>query len=366
VAGGRAASSVFVIEKDRVRDRPPELSNFVGRRFWKEDPNDADTTCTLGWPVPEPDDDAYWSLINSLASKLAIYLQELGSKKPEPAHPPQRPAALLAQATDDLFDESVQVREYLEQAGIEVLPKGEYPGEPEAMRAVVRECLPRCRLFVQLLGPKPGRRSEAWPLGMPGLQYDVAQQSGVRILQWRDPRLEVASVANEAYRSFLNGANVTASGLEEFKSSVVREAQSEPKSPQANGGRLVVIDALAEDASVAQELGSWLSSQQLDVIQWVDQKGGSDDVQRFADMLSVSNGFVVVCGDRTDQRWFYRQVQQGRKYGAQHVPQTALAVYDRLSPEQNTTFSFPGLRYLNCRRGLDEQVLRQFVDNLAQ
>ncbi len=381
----QAEQSVFVIEKDRVNQRPEEFAQRFGLRFWKEKQDDQSVTRTFGWPDPKGDT-SYWDAITTLSCKIADYLRNL-SERPSTAAPPspapaaartviisaptfgtpaaKGPAVFVAQSTDDLCEERMQVVSYLEQAGFTVLPAQEFPDKPEEIEALAQRLLPASGLFVQLLGRKPGRWTDRWPMGLPGRQYELAAATGVVALQWREPTLSIDAVTGD-YRTLLDGPHVYACGLEEFKSTVVQRArQPSPKEPDPDASRIVLINAVEEDAAAADELAQWLGSQQVDVVKWVDKRGAGGDISRFAKTVSASNAFIVVCGEHTDPPWLIRQVKEGRKYGTQNKPSTSLAVYDRRGKDEEMQFSFSGLRLLDCRSGLNEGALKQFVATLG-
>lgn len=370
--GAKAAGSVFVIEKDRVEQRPPELSDLVGRPLWLCDDNDRMVTRTLGWPEPGRVGDPYWDQVNWIGTYLAEQLKQLkrgagaqpsvgsGTDSPEPD---ARPAVLVARATDDLFEEYTLVLNYLQQAGIHVLPEEAFPEDPEAVRAFVERNLPRAKAFVQLLGPKVGRYGPDWPLGFPGIQLDAAKKSGLPILQWRDARLDVSNVANEGYRQLLDGPNVRACGLEEFKAAIVEEARRPPPAKSVDSDRPVLISAIEDDRPVADALGNWLEQRDVLAMQWVDQRAAAANQRRFADFVKESKGFIVVCRENTDASWLLRQLKEGRKYGSQGASPVRLALYDGAAPD-DPVISSPGLNRLDCRRGINEHALNEFVASL--
>jgi len=370
--GARAAGSVFVIEKDRVDERPPELSELVGRPLWLCDDNDRMVTRTLGWPEPGRAGDPYWDQVNWIGTHL---VQELKQLKRDAAAPPSArsatgtsetdagPAVFVARATDDLFEEHTLVLNYLQQAGIHVLPQEAFPEDPKAAQAFVERNLPRAKAFVQLLGPKLGRYGPEWLLGFPGIQLETAKTAGVPILQWRDARLDMAGVANERYRELLDGPQVRACGLEEFKAAIVEGVRRPPQSESDDGEKAVLISAIEDDQPIADALGNWLDQRQVFATQWVHQRADAANQRRFEDFVKQSKGFIVVCRENTDASWLLRQLKEGRKYGSQSVPPVRLALYDGAA-QDDPVISAPGLSRLDCRRGINESALEQFVASL--
>jgi hypothetical protein len=369
-------SSVFVVEKDRVAERPPELSQLgIGVRFWKQDDDDEEITHTFGWPEPDKDDQPYWDMIVKLATKLEKHLRQHSPRDAGRIVAPPRPVTdaapvFVAHASDVLFDERQQVINYFEQAGLTVRPEGEYGADPESVTQLTKQHLSGCRVFAQLLSAKPGRRGPDFPLGFAGLQYELARAAQVKILQWRDPSIDLSAISDGAYRALLDGPTVMACGLEEFKAAVVAEAKRDDVGARPADDRSVVISAVKEDAHVADELQTWLLDQQIGVMKWVDRQSteslntGDGNLKRFADSLKASDAFIVVCGPGADPSWLTRKVKDGRRYGAQRQPAVSVALYDRRSPDDNLEIALPGTRHLDCRSGFNEAQLRQLLSRV--
>src|SRR5262249_22134197 len=161
---------------------------------------------------------------------------------------------LLAQTTDDLYDESERVRSYLEQFGVAVLPESDYPQGGVDFAAAFEADLGRTDLVVQLLGTFVSRKPPDLPLTYAQFQYDVAKRRGLKILQWRRPDLELATVTHRD-KPLLEGPEVLAVGLEEFKAEVLRLCTETKKPEPAPGGDLhVFINADRSDKDLADAL----------------------------------------------------------------------------------------------------------------
>ena len=59
-------------------------------------------------------------------------------------------------------------------------------------------------------------------------QYETAKARGLKTLQWRRPDLDLAAVTHRD-KPLLEGADVLAVGLEEFKAEILRQCTPEPK-----------------------------------------------------------------------------------------------------------------------------------------
>lgn len=130
-------SRIFVIAKNKLDDDqklPDEFLRLPRYQFWSED-NISKRVKTFGDPVPKEDEAEYWGELGRLVQDLAQELNQLRkmpgkevSKSGDDTGPAQddSPCVFLAEVTDDLRRKYHEVRSYLEQYGIRVLPKAPY------------------------------------------------------------------------------------------------------------------------------------------------------------------------------------------------------------------------------------------------
>ena len=181
---------------------------------------------------------------------------------PEPQPPNNSPVVFLAEATPDLDDLRDNIRRYLTQANIRVLPETYYDRTPNAFRTAMEADLDQSLVFVQLLGLHVWPKTSDLPKGYEGLQLDVAEEKGIPILRWHDPELDVASARDQA---LLARAEVMVMPFEEFKREIVnqvRKRQAEQKlSAIAGNGAYVLVNANSRDEQVAQMLLQVLDQQ---------------------------------------------------------------------------------------------------------
>src|SRR5262249_17242692 len=123
--------------------------------------------------------------------------------------PPGR-TVYLAEVTEDLDEARDDVRRYHIDAGYGVVPRSLYPRDPAAVRVAVDADLARADVYVQLLGPLPGRRLAEGAPSPVALQHERAVAAARPILQWRDRTLDLAVAA--ARNPLLAGADCLATG----------------------------------------------------------------------------------------------------------------------------------------------------------
>src|SRR5262249_23212395 len=105
--------------------------------------------------------------------------QAVATAAPAPAPTSESKAVLLAQTTDDLYDERERVRGYLDQYGIKVLPENDYPQGGQEFAAAFDADVARSALFVQLLGNFGSRKPPDLSQTYAQYQYEAAKGAGL-------------------------------------------------------------------------------------------------------------------------------------------------------------------------------------------
>ena len=159
--------------------------------------------------------------------------------------------------TDDLDPMREEICRYLAQMHIRVLPDAAVYTRTSAgafIQEVDRD-LQSCKLFVQLLSAIAGKRPPDGQQTFVALQCERASQAGKPILQWRDPALDLKTIADKSQSALLQGETVLAVGLEELKSEIASRARTRP--PAQTNDRptgLVFINAEQNDLLLTEQL----------------------------------------------------------------------------------------------------------------
>lgn len=261
--GGDAAAVVTVellpVEDDRIH---PLLQGRKRTPFWWKDVAEQDIPLRLTAKFnPEVYNERLQILTHQIKKLLAERRQNPAaspvanttpSTAPSGGIAPARSAVLLAQTTDDLYDERERVRACLEQFGVRVLPEADYPQGGAAFAAAVDTDVARCGLMVQLLGGFGSRKPPDLPQTYAQYQYETAKAHGVKVLQWRRPDLDLAAITHRD-KPLLQSPEVLAVGLEEFKAEVVRLCKQAAAAPSISktGPCHIFIDADRSDKDLA-------------------------------------------------------------------------------------------------------------------
>lgn len=281
----------------------------------------------------------------------------------------ERPAGkpvFVAMVTDDLEEREAELRSYLNQAGLEVLPSPQprYPttnlAEYEA--AVLRD-LEGCCLFAQILSALPGRELAFAPgKRLPALQHELALRAGTPVLQWRE-RDQGLDVKDPEHRALLEGAR--ACGIEEFKRTVVERAHPPSPPPSAPRAVAVFVNADARDRGLAREISMALADFGVDCYQLPENGSPADMRVALEANLRGCDGLILVYG-KTEFYWVQEQLRMARKIASiRDRPLLTMAVFVGPPPDKpEIPMTIKNVVMLDCRKGLDPEKLRQFVDHL--
>jgi hypothetical protein len=331
VADGR----IFIVHY-RYTDhkaRPAEFRDLLGHKFWTEDPGARGAKRPLGWP--DSKEEAYWTKLLDLSTELARKLKELKGDQPTVRKP-----VFLARSTNDLSDREEELKSYLIQASLGILPETRYPdpeGDEAGFRAAMKADLDRCSGFVQLLSMDGGRR-------FPAIQYDIAREAytHIPILLWRDRAVNPAEIADEDHRALVEGAR--AGGFEEFKREVVEAARRVPDPAQEPAPGTVFVNADRDDLGLAREISAWLRTQGVGSYLPIFQGKPAEVRLNSNENLKMCDGLILVYG-LAPPIWVQEQLRQRQKIRERAF--SAQALYLAPPPEKTKVGEFPEVMMLD-------------------
>ncbi|HEX3478140.1 MAG TPA: toll/interleukin-1 receptor domain-containing protein, partial [Kofleriaceae bacterium] len=357
----RGALLVVRARPVEIDDQPVEFRELRGIDFFGPAKGAANHRL-LG--DPNPSEPLFHDRIVALSGDLAAQLHR------SRAVPRTGKRVFVATATDDLDDREVELRRYLDQAGIEVLPwpKAQYPTTALAAYedAVLRE-LETCSLFAQVLSPVNGKDLAFAPgHRLPSVQHALARRAGLPVLQWRERDRPIDGVRDPEHRALLDRAQ--ACGIEEFKRTVVERALRPPATPPPTpppAQVTIFVNADARDHKLAEEVSNALVDLDADCF-YIPSTGSPGEIRVALEKnLRDCDGLVLVYG-RTEFHWVQEQLRQARKLSSQrNPPLSSMAVVDGPPSEKpEISVRMRNLAVLPCRDGLDHDKLRRFVDQL--
>ncbi|MCP4697623.1 MAG: CHAT domain-containing protein [Gammaproteobacteria bacterium] len=262
----------------------------------------------------------------------------------------------LAEVSDDLQGRRQEIKSYLEQHNVRVLPQDMYyfPAV-EPLQEAIQTDLRQATLFVQLLSIATPQR----PPGMstPQLQYKLAvADPRLPILQWRDPDL----IPDPVQCPLSALPTVMAAELGEFKHYIKnrlvtladekRRAAEKPP-PLESSDQFVFINAAPEDEALADKIEIFL--QEKGVFSSLpipgDELPAMEKLQDLQDNL-VDSDTVIVVYHNASVRWVREQLRWCRKVlGKRKRPYKLIALCQDLPPGQKKIgMTLPNLHIFYC------------------
>jgi hypothetical protein len=370
---------LFAVERlplDSGEGYPDPLDSHKRLPFWRLPGPDSATPMPIS---PTLDAALFHQRVHDLAEQLRGQLRALRAQagvtdQPRVAaavatRPTTARTVLLAQVTDDLEPARDELRRYLGQFGTTVLPSDDYPGGGEAFRAAFAEDLARSQLFVQLLGPYPGRAPRDLPEGYAAHQHEAARAQGLEVLQWRRPDLDPATVSDLRHRGLLQGETVIADSFETFKAEVRGRAERPPNGAPARGASahpsLVFINADAEDLPIARELKAEFQRHRIPVSLPAPGDFGEATRLDLEENLVECSALILVYGQATPV-WVRGQLRLFNKLrGRRSNPPRVLAVYaGPPAPKPELEFSLPDVIEIDSRDGVQLEPIRAVAKTL--
>lgn len=370
---------VYAIEHsplDSNDEYPATLRELKRMAFWQKHPErEIPVTMASG-------SDIYLQTLFDLAEQIRKQLkkmreeQKAASAAPKLILPIVDPApvrlpgagrtVLLAQVTDDLDEEREQVRRYVEQYGITVLPEGIYPQGGADFATALEADLARADAFVQLLGRTHAKRPPDMPLGYDRLQFEMAATRGLPIMQWLRPDLDPTTVTDPQHARLLSGEHVMRIGLEAFKADIVKRV-GKPPPPPPPSEQFIFINAEGSDLKLAEDLRQQFKGANLTAAIPVLQ-GSSEDVRLdLEENIVECDALVMVYGETTPvwvrgQLRLYSKLKHRRK-----EPLKTLAIY--VGPPESKPdigMDLPEIRRIDYREGAPADSLRQLLAGIRQ
>lgn len=366
VSSHRNQDGLFVVALTRVGPTDhPVLGTRTHSAFYQQHPYRADETAEA-FPV-RPDSDAFQDGLFRLAASIARYLKSVSdgqapslvrtwpaSSQPAPAFPHAR--VLLAQPSGELEQLCDSVRSYFEQFGIEVVAASDFSQGGETFRTAFTGELERATHFVQLFGPRRGRRPPDLPDGYVVFQAKAVRDAGIPVMQWRSLDLEIADNTDSEYEQLLHEETVVVSTLEEFKQEACRRITAPPPTMVIGTGATrksfkVFVNAELADRDVAERIKSELREYSVFHPDY-DVNGSNQEIT--LQHLRDCRALIVLYG-HAGLNWVNAQINEALKYRGNELPGGAVCIGPP-TEKRPLNFSVPDIVSLDCRDGNDWSV----------
>lgn len=380
-AADRNGDRIFAVENlplEEGRKFGSRLDELNRLHFWEVRSTQSDTARPLF-----PDTREFYDYQQKLAAQIVRTLKGLDAAAkagagirldggPDEGARRQKGVIFLGQTTEDMDDERAGVRDYLSDLGFLVLPEGDLPGSGGDFKQAVAGHLVGAKLYVQLLGPKAGRRPSDLPEGYLRAQADAAKAANVGAMLWRPEHVDLAAVADKGHLALLSGEDVMASSLESFKEAV-RSRLEKPAKPSAQAG----ADLSGRDVSYI-----YFDNNDLDTARLIQTKlrdGGKRSLlpqvtaratgkREFLEKGFTGNNAVVLLFGETEIDWVLGQLDHYWKLNPETRTDKVVALLvgppdPKPSDGDELGIGMPELKWINCGKDWDVASL---IDLLRQ
>jgi hypothetical protein len=318
VVGRASSQAVFIVSLEPIDHckLPPTLKDYRGYEFYRA-LGDGRTTRPLRTEISsdvEPYNDRLSQLVQNVSDHLERLATEPAARVVTTAPPdPSKPAVLVLEVTDDLVQRRAELKEYLEQLGISVLPEKRYSRDDMTLqRQQMLADLARSRACVQILGPLVGDRSDH-PRGMTWLRSDMITGacSPVPFLQWRDPDLDMHSVADADARELLTPSSVHTERFPDFRRAVGELALRPPRAePTRTNAMSVFVNSDVLDRELGVSVAEWLASHGFMVLE--PPQSTSDAREEWETNLRYCDSVLLMYG-QSKPGWVRTQILLSNK-----------------------------------------------------
>jgi hypothetical protein len=187
---------------------PLQLQGMDGYEFFSVDQR-TESEFILPRRIRGEPNQAYQQKITSLAQNLAAILDKLRSESAALAQPGNKPIVYLAEVTDNLVRQRMQIKGMLEQRGVTVVSSPNQSPDAYPLEAKIRQNLGKARFYIHLLGDTPRFVSSENDLrSLSELQHKTANEIGttkkIERIVWIKPGFEIETVQDEEHKAFLN------------------------------------------------------------------------------------------------------------------------------------------------------------------
>ncbi|MDM8569403.1 hypothetical protein QUF50_07850 [Thiotrichales bacterium HSG1] len=267
----------------------------------------------------------------------------------------------LAEVSDDLEKQRDEVKRFLEQQGVQILPNQTYSFAN--IQKSIEQDLGECNLFVQLLSDKIDKY-------FPEFQYECANTEKIPILQWHPPTLDLNSISDLKRKNLLSKHTVIADNLAEFKEHIIDKLI--PKSTTNSINNFVFVNAYKSDMDLAYQVGNFLVEKGITCSfpLNVSTTNKPSEIQQYLEHQLLRCDAVIVVYDETSVGWVSEKIIDCQyMLGKREKPFKTIAIYDS---KPNIDRPFPDVRLpnvsqpiLNCPTPQVDSCLPEFIRNLT-
>lgn len=321
-AGSSQAVFIVSIEPIDQANFPVDLRDYKGYAFYHT--VDKGRTTRPLRPEISSDIEPYNNRLSQLVQNVADHLEQLVTRStpmektvvsPAQTADASKPAVLLLEVTDDLVQRRAELKDYLEQLGITVLPEKRYSRDDmDLHRKQILADLARSKACVQILGPVTGDRSDH-ARGMAWLRCESIRDSSCRtpFLQWRDPDLDLTLVTDPDAQALIAPPSVRTDRFPDFRRSVGELALKPPLRPKPaleKNRKSIFVNSDLLDRNLGTGVAQWLEAHDFMVLE--PPRSTAEAREAWEANLRYCDSLMLVYG-QTKPGWVRTQILLSNK-----------------------------------------------------
>lgn len=348
-----------------------------------------------GYPLPQTATGAalegYRKGVQRLVRDIKLIARELREAQPEPfapeqnAEPSQGPSEdgdankvkiVLAASTSATKAETDRLERVYINAGYGIIRLDRFPAPLTA--DAIRGALEQGGVFVQLIGPVPGRRLEDFDdLPSTIAQHRLAAASEIDVATWMPQDFD-ASECGEDYAEFLKGLVTHRSSFEDFEAyslklaeknqkeldSTLRQDAIRKRSPDSDPP-LVSIDASRSDRVLSDKI-----QEALDDYVIVDHVPYNASMESLSEAVRDNDAIILVYGEEVEgqkrAKAHFRFFRRWRRTVWNEENQRFEIAFGDAAPETSMPCpSGPGIHVIRIDNTIDTDAMRGFLQALG-
>ena len=284
----------------------------------------------------------------------------------------------LAEVADDLQKQRTEVKNFLEQHNINVIPREMYyfPNSSDSLMNQIDNDLKKCDLYIQMFNETSPQR----PPGMstPELQYERAiKNNQIPILTWHDRSLDINQVQNDSLLNIIKSSNIMVTLLADFKDAIIKKLTDLTDIVQKNdikhkqmSDNYVFINTSQdpEDICLANKIFDLLKNNgvypSLPILENIKASAKRRDLE---DNLKTCDAVIVLYG-QSELSWVREQLNQCKKIIRKRKknPFKIIGIYDQPKKDNSELrMALPKMEILECPSIHAETCLPKFLHALG-
>ena len=384
-----AISTIFLIQTDKIdQDKLPSQFTNASYNFWVEY-KQKDIVRRLHPHGNEEEKQSYIDEFDRMTKDLIKQLDELRSEREtkaesgsiEIADAPLPSTIFLGKVvgSGNLFELRENLLSRFADEHIKSIPEtfDNYPMGPNAFEEKMKQDLEQCQSFIQLLDESIGDRGKDLPDGWPGLQYKIAQEMNIDIVQWYDAQnRDLHDLKDDQHKNFLlncqHNETLQIMSINDFEDMVIQKLNRPPSIPLPTARKIYVMIERKDSEAIGEPLKEAIWERQDLNAEFLDPCDDPLELERTKKReVRNSNGVIIVYGD-INPSWVKSQITVCEKERTRNPLYNRLAICIAPPPPppepsdklRQVNKKLAQMKVINWQGGFNKNELNKYLDSI--